>query len=118
MGTEIKLLLLKITNFAEKSCLGMYKLFRIIMVIMIAIFSILWGILVCIDHYWNIWICIPIGLGFFILIYSFFWLCIFSANKITNAFAKVYHEKVVPRTQQAAIEKYKEDNPPVIPIIP
>ena len=65
------------------------------MAILIAIFSILWGILVCIDNYWNIWLCIPIGLGIFILIYGFFWLCMFSANKITNAFAKVYNEKVV-----------------------
>ena len=41
----------------------------------------------------------------------------FSANKITNAFAKVYHEKVVPRTQQAAIDKYKEENTPTLPQI-
>ena len=42
----------------------------------------------------------------------------FTAEKITNAFAKVYHEKVVPRTQQAAIDKYKEENPPVINTMP
>ena len=95
----------------------MYKWFRIIMAFLIAIFSLLWGILVCIDHYWNIWLCIPIGLGFFILIYGFFWLCMFTAEKITNAFANVYNEKVVPRTQQAAIDKYKEESPHVIPII-
>ena len=96
----------------------MYKWFRIIMAFLIAVFSILWGILICIDNLWNIWLCIPFGLGFFILIYGFFWLCMFSAKKITNAFAKVYHEKVVPRTQQVAIEKYKEENLPIIPLIP
>ena len=35
----------------------------------------------------------------------------FAADKITNAFAKVYHEKVVPRIQQKAINEYKEENP-------
>ena len=88
------------------------------MAFLIAIFSILWGILICIDNLWNIWLCIPIGLGIFILTYGFFWLCMFAAEKITNAFAKVYHEKVVPRTQQKAIDKYKEENPPVTITIP
>ena len=96
----------------------MLKWFRIVMAMLIAIFSILWGILICIDNSWNIWLCIPIGLGIFILIYGFFWLCMFTAEKITNAFAKVYHEKVVPRTKQAAIDKYKEENPPVITVVP
>lgn len=42
----------------------------------------------------------------------------FPANKITNAFAKVYHKKVVPRTQQAAIDQYIEKNPLVINTMP
>ena len=42
----------------------------------------------------------------------------FSANKITNAFAKVYHKKVVPRIQQKAINEYKEENPPAITVVP
>ena len=89
---------------------NMLKGFRIIMAFLIAVFSNLWGILICIDNLWNIWLCIPFGLGFFILIYGFFWLCMFSADKITNAFAKVYQEKVVPRTQQAAIENWAKCN--------
>ena len=95
----------------------MLQWFRIIMAFLIAIFSILWGILICIDNYWNIWLCIPIGLGIFILIYGFFWLCMFSADKIVNHFSKVYNEKVVPRIQQKAVEKYKEENTPVLPQI-
>ena len=87
------------------------------MAILIAIFSILWGILICIDNLWNIWLCIPIGLSIFILIYGFFWLCMFSADKIVNHFSKVYNEKVVPRIQQKAVEKYKEENTPVLPQI-
>ena len=87
------------------------------MAFLIAIFSILWGILVCIDHYWNIWLCIPIGLGFFILIYGFFWLCMFSADKIVNHFSKVYNEKVIPRIKQKAINEYKEENPQIQPTI-
>ena len=83
------------------------------MSILIAIFSILWGILICIDNLWNIWRCIPIGLGIFILIYGFFWLCMFSADKIVNGFAKVYNEMVIPRIQQKGIDKYKEENPQI-----
>ena len=88
------------------------------MAILIAIFSFLWGILICIDNLWNIWCCIPIGLGIFILIYGFFWLCMFSADKIVNGFAKVFNEKVIPRIQQKGIDKYKEENPQIQPAIP
>ena len=42
----------------------------------------------------------------------------FSAKKITNAFAKVFNEKVIPRIQQKGIDKYKEENPQIQPIIP
>ena len=96
----------------------MLKWFRIIMGVLLAIISILWAMTICGEHDWGIIICLPIAVGIFILLYGFFWLCMFTAEKITNAFAKVYHEKVVPRTQQAAIDKYKEENPHVIPIVP
>ena len=109
---------IKSLTLRQRFLWNMHKWFRIVMAILIAIFYILRGILICIDNLWNIWLCIPIGLGIFILIYEFFWLCIFSANKITNAFAKVHHEKVVPRIQQKAIKKYKEENPSVINTMP
>ena len=38
----------------------------------------------------------------------------FSADKIVNHFSKVYNEKLVPRIQQKAVEKYKEENTPVL----
>lgn len=88
------------------------------MCILLAIISILWAITICGENGWGLIICIPIAVCIFILLYGFFWLSMFTAEKITNAFAKVYNEKVVPRTQQAAIDKYKEENPPVINSIP
>ena len=42
----------------------------------------------------------------------------FAADQIVNGFAKVYNEKVITRISQQAIEKYKEENPPVITVVP
>lgn len=47
-----------------------------------------------------------------------FWLCMITAEKITNAFSKVYHEKFIPSIQQQAINEYKEENPLVINTMP
>ncbi|MEG1543722.1 MAG: hypothetical protein RR382_04245 [Tannerellaceae bacterium] len=88
-----------------------YKCLFYILVALMVLLSIMKGIDICVNHHWGF---VELGLvtiAIFGCWYGFYCLCFFVAKRITYSYAKVYKEKVIPRIEMEAIERYIAEHP-------
>lgn len=90
---------------------AVYKwLFRIITVLL-ALLAIGKAILVCGEHHWGYIPCALLAILYFLLLYGFFRLCFWGGEKLAYIYIKAYKDKVIPKIEVEAIEKYLAEHP-------
>ncbi len=87
------------------------KYLRYAIVILLALLSILKAMDICIDHNWGFISCSLISIAIFGCVYGFYRLCFIIAKHVTYAYANVYKNKVIPRIEMQAIDRYIAEHP-------
>jgi len=88
----------------------LYKWFHGTMSVLLAVMAVLKAMLVCANHQWGYIPCAIIAIAAFAFLYGLFRLCMYLAKIITYAFMRAYKDKVVPRIEVDAINRYIQEH--------
>lgn len=88
-----------------------YKYLGNALLVLLALLSILKAIDFCDTRHFGFLVLGLVAIAIFGCWYGFYRLCFFIAKRITYSYAKVYKEKVIPRIEMEAIERYITEHP-------
>lgn len=79
--------------------------------VLFVILAILKSMDICVAHHWGYIPCAVIAIVIFACLYGFLRLCFRIAEFLTNKYANVYKNKVLPRIEMQAIDRYIAEHP-------
>ncbi len=87
------------------------KWFVYFMEVLFALLAILKSVEICIDHHWGYISCVLIAIVIFVLLSGLLRLCFVISKFVTYKYAEVYKNKVIPRIEMQAIDRYIAEHP-------
>lgn len=87
------------------------KWFIYVWMVLFAFLAIFISMDICVAHHWGYIPCAAIAIAIFACLYGFLRLCFRIAEFVTTKYADVYINKVLPRIEMQAIDRYIAEHP-------